>query len=57
MTLEEVLNQAMRAYMDGEELGEYNKAGSEFKYTKKFFDDADTRILPPDAMTDDEDDD
>lgn len=55
MTLEEVLNKAILAYMDGEELGETNKQGSEFKYTKKYFDEADKRILPPDQMTDEDD--
>jgi len=47
MTLEEVLDQAILAYLSGEEPLEINKNSDEpFKYTKSYFDDADTRLLP-----------
>lgn len=46
MTLEEAIDKAILAYMDGEELTAYNEADAPFKYNKKYFDDADERILP-----------
>lgn len=50
MTLEDAIDRSILAYLDGEDFKEYNKADKPFKYTKKFFDDMDERVLPTDRQ-------
>lgn len=50
MTLEEVLDQAILAYFAGEQPEEFNKQGESLKYTKEYFDEADSRLLPKEDL-------
>lgn len=50
MKLEDAIDRSILAYLDGEEYKEYSKADKPFKYTKKFFDDMDERVLPPERL-------
>lgn len=52
MKLEDAIDRSILAYLDGEEYKEYGKQSDKpFKYNKKFFDDMDEKVLPPERLS------